>query len=174
MALSPQDQAKQQWDYLVTTLTAEMQPSKRIPTCKDVRHTLSLWTEFVPAIGVQLMDVLEQQHSTQRHIMQCNFVVQVSCQSTPTSATAAGYAKPNLDDAMAQLQALVSDGSGNGVCAILRDPANRTLGGNAGFSRITAVHYQPDVQPGSDINNEPEIWAHAFIDFQTVSQVAIN
>jgi len=172
--LQPEDLTAQQWTWLVTTLRSEM-ATGRITACKDVRESLSLWTEYVPAIGVQLMDVKEDQNSTARHIVLATFAIQVSTQSTQATATANGYEIANLDDAMGQLRALVSDGAGNGVAPILRDPSYRSLGGNAATSRITGIHFQPDVRPGADpATNDPEIWAHAFIDFVTTSPVAIN
>lgn len=172
--LNPEQTSKAQWSWLVSTFRAEMASGKRLTLVNDVRRSLSLWTEYAPVVGVQLMDAIETQRSTKAHILTCKFVIQISAQSTAATASANGYSIPNLDDAMAQVDTILSDGAGNGVASILRDPANRTLGGNAGNSRIIGPHYQADVQPGSDLNSNPEIWAHVFVDFETIQQVSIN
>ncbi len=172
--LNPEQTSSAQWDFLVSTFTAEMAAGKRLSLVKDVRASLSLWSEFVPVVGVQLMDTREDVNATGSHLLYCDFVIQIATQSTQASATAAGYAIPNLDDAMKQARAILADGAGNGVASILRDPANRTLGGSASNSQIKAMHFQPDIRPGANANsNDPEIWTYCFIDFTTLQKIAI-
>lgn len=171
--LNPEQTSSALWDYLVTTFKSEM-TTGRLPTVKAVQESLSLWTEFVPAVGVQLMDVRESDYATGTHLIYCDFVIQISSQSTAVSAAANGYQVPNLDDAMKQTRLILSDGAGNGVASILRDPKNRTLGGAAANSQIKGMHFQPEIKPGANpATDDPEIWAHCFVDFTTVAPVAI-
>jgi hypothetical protein len=172
--LAPEDHSSLQWAWIVSTLQSEMTAGKRIASIKAVEPSLSLWTDFAPAVGVQLMDMREEGYSTSQHKLWSDFIIQVSAQSTKETALANGYSIPNLSDAMLQLKALISDGTGNGVCSILRDPANRTLGGYAAQSTIKGIHYQPEIQMGATAGDEPVIWAHAFIDFTALQFVAIQ
>ena len=172
--LNPEQASSAQWDFLVSNFKTEQANGKRLTLVKAVSESLSLWTEFIPAVGVQLMDAREEFHATGKHKLYCDFVIQCSTQSTAASASANGFAIPCLDDAMKQLRTIVSDGAGNGICSILRDPANRTLGGSAGTSQIKGIHFQPEIKPGANVNtDDPEIWAHCFVDFTTLQFVTI-
>lgn len=172
--LDPEQLSNAQWDYLVSTFTAEMAVGKRLTAVKDVRTSLSLWTEYIPAVGVALTDSAEAQRDSKQHLLTCTFTIVAGAQSTVATAAANGYSIPNMDDAVKQVRAIVADGAGNGICSILRDPNNRTLGGNAGFSRIGRTQYQQVINPGANVaTDDPEIWCYAFIELITQQFVAI-
>ena len=86
--LNPEQASSAQWDFLVSNFKTEQANGKRLTLVKAVSESLSLWTEFIPAVGVQLMDAREEFHATGKHKLYCDFVIQCSTQSTAASASA--------------------------------------------------------------------------------------
>lgn len=166
--LQPADLAAQQWAQLLAITQAEMLPGGRLTSLQDVRKSAHLWTDKVPAAGIQLQKVIEAPYAAQHHRVTTQFVIIVACNSVDTTVGTV-LTPANLDDAMAQLQTLVSDGNGNGFAPVLRDPVNRFLNNTASQTGITNIDYQWDLKPGAT----PQIWAYAFITFEAVATVAI-
>ena len=155
----PEDYAFEQLEYLYTTLGNELNygaggPGTGSNTSGRLQQVASwgrtVWPDFtaLPYVGVQLERMQEQRYASQRrHLITTTFsivgVVQVE-------ATADNILK--VDDALAAVRTLASDGSGNGILPILRDNANFTLGTvNGGPAAeenwISDVLYQWDESP---------------------------
>lgn len=160
---------KWQWDAIVNQLKNEMAlgASGRLSSLKDVRHSIHLWTDSVPAAGVQIMDISFQEASNHKRLMTCTYAIIVAAQSTEASAGVNSI--PNLDDAMTQVQPLIDDGSGNGIVNVLLDPSFYTVNNFAERSKITGIHYHPEIRPGAPA----QIWANVLIDFETQQHVGI-
>lgn len=161
--------AEAQWTQLVSIMTADMGTGKRLPTVLDVRKSAHLWTGLVPSVGVQLLKVTEDTYTTHTHMARCNFQIVAATQSVQT-VNGSQRTPANLDDAMNQLQAIIDDGAGNGICAILRDKANTTLAGNAIIITIQSVDYSWSVQPG----DQAEVMAYAIVTLETKQSVTIH
>lgn len=177
MALSPADLSRAQWDYLVSALNSETQSPGRLQGITYVGKSYQLWTQDPPALGVQFKKFTEEPYATSRHLVKTYFDIILAVKSTDATASVRfGANTPaNLDDAMEILQPYVSDGSGNGLSPVLRDPQYRTLGTtngqpNAARSQILDITYEWEIGPGE----APEIWAYALITFMAEQYVAIT
>ena len=168
--LDPADLSKAQWDYLVTLLNNEK--ATRLSGIQYIGKAYQLWSEVVPSIGVQLKKFTENEYATTRHKVVTTFDIILAVKSTDASAVERfGANTPaNLEDAMAILQPYVSDGSGNGLSPVLRDPQYRTLNGNAVRSQISDISYEWEIGPGE----APQIWAYALVTFMAEQIVAIT
>lgn len=190
--LSPADLSKAQWDNLVALLRAESglgpapsgtSPGTRLSGIAYVGQGFQMWTEKVPAIGVQLMEFTETPAASGRHWVDTRFHVIVCAKSTDTSAASrfGANTKPNQEDAMANLQPFVSDGSGNGVSPVLRDIQYRklgttTVGGNvqpnAQFIQIERISYEWEIGQGQT-GTSAEVFAYAILELRARQWVAI-
>lgn len=158
----------QQWSQLMTILSAEMVTGKRLASLKDLRKSLHLWTGIMPAAGVQPQRVSEKPDASRRHLVTTTFNVIVGTESV--AQTVGNNTTPaNLDDAMAQLQVLLDDGQGNGICAVLRDPLNFGLSGNAYRTAITSIEYSAELGVGEN----PELFAYGLITYVAEQVVSI-
>lgn len=115
------------WTALYNTILSETvlagaNPTGRLQTCKDLRKSIHLFTGNLPAIGVQSLGWQAERYSTVHDLLTLRFHIIVAANSKPVTATPA-----NMDDANANLQPLISDGSGNGLGPILRDGENFAL-----------------------------------------------
>jgi hypothetical protein len=163
--LSPADTALAQWTYLYNTILAETAAGKRLSVLKDVRKSLDLWTKQQPAAGIQITDWQTQDYASGRRQLWVEFTIRVAVQSVGN-----GDANPpNGDDAMATLWNLISDGNGNGFSEVLRDPTNRTLGGNAAEFNLIGIKPFTVLDDG----NTPDVWAEAYITCRSWKPLAI-
>ena len=155
--------AAQQWTYLTNLLRTEANPSGRLPTVQAVAKSYQLWMAASPQIGVQFESAVESKLGQRRHLVTTQFVVVVGVQSKANPA--------NLDDAMAQVMAIVEDENTltHGIAPILRDTATYGLGGRTITSGITKIETHGEVKPGASA----EIWAYCDITFVTTTEVAI-
>ena len=159
------------WDWLVSTFRAETAVGHRNTGILDVRKGLQLWTQAVPAMGVQLMSSRRKTYATNKDLLTHEFVIVVGVKSLD-STSPTGF--PNLDDANQHLVPLLSDGAGNGIIAIL--DYDITVGGLANTSRITRIDYQQEIRdiPASEQAGQvSDVWAYAFITFETEHFVTI-
>lgn len=168
MPLLPQDLAAQQWSQLITIIQNEMQVGGRLATLQDLRKGWQLWTGKIPAMGVQLTKIREEPAVSRKHLVTTTFQIIVAANSTDV-INGDQKTPANLDAAMATLQTLISDGSGNGLAPVLRDPANYFLNGYAMRTSITDIDYLWDVEPGET----PQIWAYASVTYIAKNEVAI-
>jgi hypothetical protein len=163
--LFPEDLAAQQW----ANLTALLRTDPRVSAIKDVRQAEELWTEKgTPAAGVQLDDITYSPYSSTRKWMVCSFRILVACESIETTV-GSNVVPPNLDDAMKQLQAIISDGVGNGISAVLRDPVNQRLSQTCNHMSLKSVKYVPSIEMGEPIR----VWAYAYVSVQTHKPLTI-
>lgn len=127
------------WDALFAKLKAEtnINPTTgaagtgtnttgRLQTCADIRRSIHLWTKRLPAIGVQAVGWDAAEDATSKRLV--TFKFNIIAHLEWTASMSASNAPANLDDAWTTLQSLLADGNGNGIEAILNDPANYTLG----------------------------------------------
>lgn len=181
MSVTLNDLAAQQWSAIFNLLKAEMAATKRLNaiawncestghsgtvTLLDLRKSTQPWTGINPVGGVSIGSITRSDYGTGRQMMTVSFNVLLAVQEI----TARGSTPPNLDDALARLQALVSDGNGKGVAAILTDPLNYTLGGTCFTSRLDAIQFADD----SMLGENPDVNAYAWMTFVTQKLVALS
>jgi hypothetical protein len=160
LQIPPEAIAQNQWAQLIALLSSETNvgptgpgsgtnPNGRLQQIYRVHNSIDIWSGLFPAIAVQLMSVDEVIVATHRHDLLSRFQIRIAAASTPKTAAAftpplvAGMPVPaNLDDAMAQLSPIISDGQGRGLTTILRDRLNFNLA-NATFPNGLA--YQTDI-----------------------------
>ena len=147
------------WTALLACIQAEINigasgpgtgtnPNGRLQTCADLRKSIHLFTGRLPAIGVQSLGYKSERYSTHHDLLTISFHIIVAANSMPNGATPA-----NMDDANANLQPLVSDGLGNGLGPILRDPVNFALAPYvAGISEtwLSGLERSWEVKDGQD------------------------
>jgi hypothetical protein len=184
--LFPQVLREAQWDYITALLRSEAglgtAPSgttsgNRLTALKYVGQSLHLWTEKVPALGIQLRTSNESQLAVGRHGLRSTFDIVIGTQSTPASAASRFGAgtKINLEDAMLQLKPIVNDyAGGTGLEFVLKDPQYRLLGTtsgavNANRSQIESVTYSDYIKEGAN----GQVWAYAHIVFIAEQLVGI-
>jgi hypothetical protein len=174
LLISPEAVAQNQWNQLIAIIESEMNvgptgpgsgtnPLGRLQKLYFCHQSIDMWSGLYPAAAVQLMEAPEFPVATHRHDIHSMFWIRLACASTP--ATAAAYRAPfapgipvpaNLDDAMSQLKALISDGQGNGMSAVLRDRLNFNLknsqfpNGLAYQTDITNWKYEWELDAGTD------------------------
>lgn len=169
------DTSRAQWDQIVTILKTEM-ASGRLKNCnwtdvtgaaktttlQDVQRSLHLYTDKLPACGVQLKSYSLTPEGAGRRKLTTEFVILLTANATDYTDGSGNTVIANAADAMAHGYALVSDGSGNGICEIFRDQANYTLGGNAGRgSHITNIQAYAQIAPAEGGNSQ--VWADYYI-----------
>ena len=172
MPISGNSSASQMWTQIVSILNSE-KTTGRLPTVKDVRKSIQLWTGKTPSIGVQLVHVDEGDLTTKTHKITATFNIAVATQSVDGAPSGGQITPANLDDAMAQLQTVLGDGGTNGLDAILRDPTNFSLSGAAPGTlrtKISSVTYDWDIRPGQP----PQIWAYGLLKFQVEALVKVT
>lgn len=159
---------KNQWDALKSAIEADVAPGKRLSTVNYVARAFQLWTPNPPTIGVQLVDAPLTPRGALQRTMTSEYWVLVGTRSTKASAESnmGAYTPANLEDAMNQLQPILADGNGNGLMAVLTDPANYSLGGWCYRMIPSSPKIFWDIQPGENA----QIWAYAQI---TVAAEAI-
>lgn len=156
-----EDFANQQWNQLVSVILGEMNqggtnPNGRLQQVRYCYDTIDFWNGVFPAIGVQLKKVDEQPVATHKHDLYSRFWIRIAAQSTPTTAAArvpppAGApGVANLSDAMAQARIIMSDGTGNGLAAVLRDRAQFNLNGQSYQLDITGWDYDWEIDVGNN------------------------
>jgi hypothetical protein len=183
-SLQPAELSAAQWSYLIAVLKAEAglgsappgtSPGTRLTGVKYIGKAYHMWTDETPAIGLQLKRAKLLPCASRRKWLYTQFDIIMGVNST--IATAAPN-KPNLEDAMAQLQPLVSDGQGNGLANVLLDPQYRTLGSstvnsvvqqNAQTSLTDEVEYEWEVGQGQNA----QIVAYALLTFTAKQIIAI-
>jgi hypothetical protein len=174
---SSDELSKLMWDQLVAVLQAEMTPTGRLSTVQDLRRGIQLWRDVSPAIGVQHYSYTEKPYATHKHQVANNFQIACACASVPTVVNGSVTKIANLDDANAQLDLLLSDGSGNGVGPVLRSTVNNglfdpTLNGKLGLrSEITSLQRSWDIRAGSDDNER--VWAYGLYTYTVYTYVII-
>lgn len=192
--VTPEAFAQEQWQQIIANIEAEMNvgptgpgsgtnPTGRLQQLWYCHPTIDMWTGKYPVAAVQLMDTVERVAATHRMDVESHFIVRIAAQSTPQSAAAfraplmAGVPAPaNLDDAMAQLQTLISDGEGNGLSPVLRDRNNFNLksaslpNGVAYETRITGIKFDWEMDAG---NNQHTVLAYCTYSFLAKVRVTI-
>lgn len=168
--LTPEDCSAQQWATLVSILRSEMPSPGRLQSLKDVRQSAQLWTAQVPAVGVQLLKTPCTVYGQGRLKMVSHFLI-ITATVSRQQVDGSNVIPANLDDAMAQLQALLSDGAGNGISAVLRDPANFLLGGYAYETMLGGTEFFYDVEP-SPTPDLAQIWAYGHTAYTATQLVA--
>lgn len=161
--LTPADTALAQWTFLHDAILSEQQ-SGRLTGLADVRKSLDFWTKLTPVAGVQITDWVTKDYASQRRQLFIDFTIRVAVHSVAVGTTPA-----NGDDALAKLWALISDGTGNGFSEVLRDPANRHLGGNADEFNLIRITPQVLVDDGET----GDVWAEAYITCRSSKVLAI-
>jgi hypothetical protein len=132
-------------------------PTGRLQTCADLRKSIHLWTQRLPAIGVQSLGYEAARYSTQFDILTIRFHIIAAANSLPSGAVPA-----NMDASNATLQPLISDGSGNGVGPILRDPENFFLGTPGVIETwLSGVERSWEVESGQT----PQVWSYALFTY---------
>lgn len=164
------DQTLAQWDSIYDIIKTETAVGGRLNgvawtspvtnnsgtvTVADVRKGAQLWSKLLPAIGVQADSGEDIIAGGNRHDILSQFRIILCTQSTPQTVGGESV-DANLDDAMAQLQALLSDGQGNGLTAIFRDPNTYRLNDTTSGSRIKRWEFSSDVGEGAT----PQIFAY--------------
>jgi hypothetical protein len=165
----PEEHSAQQWAAVVALLRAQIGPGNQLPTVMDVRASVDLWTEELPAVGVQLHRIRVVPEFTKKHHTFAEFLILASVKSL--AITGPPYIPPNLDDANARLQAILADGNGNGIANILRDPANHTLSGLAARMIVTGIEYSWEIGRGAA--GSDEVWAHALLSLTVEDYISI-
>lgn len=180
MSVTMDELSSQQWAKLITILQGEMNvgptgpgsgtnPTGRLQKLYDLRKSIDPWTGLYPWCGVQLVKVTEGDYASHAHVVTSVFHIVIGTKSNAKSAAAGGFAQPNLDDAMAQLQTIRSDGNGNGVTTVLRDSNNYGLGGLSMKTWISEVAYDWKLTPGDDT----EALAYCIITYNAKQIVSI-
>jgi len=170
----------QQWAKIMSLLQTEMNvgptgpgsgtnPAGRLQGLYDLRKSIDPWTGLFPWCGVQLVDVSERDYASRLHLVTSTFHIVIGTKSDAKSAVTNGFPQPNLDDAMAQLQALRSDGRGNGVASVLRDKTNYGLGGLALKTWISGIKYDWEIVAGDDT----EALAYCIVSYNAQQTVSI-
>ena len=156
MSISASIQAFAMWDTLYTSIKNEAAPTKRLAPLVDVRKSAQLARGTGPCCAVQLT---AWQHvapyGTRRQELDVEFKIMLGAPSIGVDGTTTAR-DGNLDDAMASLRAVVDDGNGNGLVAVLNDPATFALGGNAMQSRLGDAHFDWDLRAGPT----QTVWAY--------------
>lgn len=174
--MTPEERTAQQWAQIVALLRAEMGHHGKIAPVQDVRPSAHLWTGVTPAIGVQLLKIHVEPEFTHKHHTFATFVILVSVQSHPIT-TKTSTVPPNLDDANAQLQTILADGNGKGVCNILRDPANFLLGQDENGQNlairtlVSGIDYSWEIGPGAD--GSDQVWANALVTYVVEDLISV-
>ena len=172
------------FDALYTTLKNEMNigvvngigtpgagtnPTGRLQTCADMRKSIHLWTKRLPAIGVQPLGWSAAEDATSKRLV--TFKYHIIAHLEWTTAITQNGNPPNLDDAWAALQPLMSDGNGNGIEAILNDPNNYSLGVpgviTSKLGQLDRVWRIGDGQP-------PQIQAWAMYEYEVEANVYLG
>lgn len=183
--LNPADTSKAQWDQIVAILKSEMGSGRlknvawtnaagqaQTSTLGDVRRSLHLYTQQpagTASCGVQLSKYSVVRDASSLRKMTTEFTIQVAVQALSYAVGATTY-PANGDDALAQAWAFVSDGNGNGISEILRDPNNRTLGNNAMTTILSAGVPVLSIGDGET----PQIWADIYLTLIAEMQVSIG
>jgi len=192
--LNPAELSVAQWNFLVSVLQCEaglpgavapagVSPGNRLNGIKYVGRGYSLWTKQLPSIGVQRRSIKLSPGPSQRRWVTTIFDIVIGTQSTDASATTrnGSQQEANLEDAMAQLDPLVSDTSGNGLTNVLIDPQYRTMGqstvnsitqNNAQNSEIDEINFEWDAS-GGELETGREIYAYAIFTFVAKAYIAI-
>jgi hypothetical protein len=165
----PEEHSAQQWAAVVSLLRAQIGPGNQLPTVMDVRASVDLWTEELPAVGVQLQRIRVVPEFTKKHHTYADFLILASVKSE--AIVGPPYIPPNLDDANARLQTIIADGAGNGLANILRDPVNHTLSGMAARMIVTGVEYSWEIGRGAV--GSDQVWAHAIVSVTIEDYVSI-
>ncbi len=97
-------------------------PTGRLPGIWTVEQSAALTSGLYPAVGVQLMEVPEEEYATHRHKLTTLFRIILG-----SSNVGQDDAPASLTLAMQQLSINMSDGIGNGLSEVLRSPQYRTL-----------------------------------------------
>ena len=168
------DTSKAQWDKIVSILKAEM-ASGRLKDCswtdvkgtthtttmQDVQRSLDLYTETLPACGVQLAGYTLTPEGAGRRLMTTKFSILVTVKATDYTDGAGNTVPANAADALAQGYAFVSDGNGNGISEIFRDQNNYTLGGLCRVSKITDIETHATIDRAEGGNSQ--VWADYYL-----------
>lgn len=179
--MTPSDLTKAQWDQIVAILKSEMSTGRlknvqwtnvagvaQTSTIAVVNRSLHLYTGLLPAIGVQLQKGQVSKYSTAERWLANEFTLQIAVQADAYSATVSVPA--NGDDALTQAWAFISDGTGNGISEIFRDPLNRTLNNTCTQVFVTSVVPVLSVGEG----NTPQVWADIYVTLRVDSQLSIH
>ncbi len=170
MATAPEEHSAAQWAAIVSLLRAQI-GSGLLPTVAYVGASIDLYTNQTPAIGVQLQRLKCEQYSTQKVKVECDFLVLVAVRSNQV-VNGSVITPPNLDDAMTRAQAIVADGSGNGVANILRNKANQSLGGLASHVFVAGVDYSWEIGRGA--SGSDEVWAYALVSVEVKDYISTS
>ncbi len=125
------------WNKIVAVLQGEMNvgptgpgsgsnTTGRLQSLQYVHKTIHLWSDELPAVGVQLIEEDPEPYGQRKQLVTIEFRIVVAAKAAVDS-----NGNITLDDAFSKLMQLIEDGNGNGVMAVLRDPANFSLGGLA-------------------------------------------
>jgi len=175
MALGPAaDTSRLQWDQIVSILKTEaasgrlkdcawtdVKGNAKTTTLADVQRSLDLYTENLPAAGVQLTDMRFQPEGAGRRLMITEFTILISAKASDYADGSGNTVIANGADALAQGYAFIADGNGNGLSPIFTDQNNYTLNGNARVCRITGnkAFLQIDRAEGGN----SQVWADYYV-----------
>ena len=142
--------------------------SGRLQTCADIRKSIHLWTKRLPAIGVQPLGWSAAEDATSKRLVTFRYHIIAHLEWT-TTITQNGN-PPNLDDAWAALQPLMSDGNGNGIEAILNDPKNYALVPGVITSKLGRLDRVWRIGDGTP----PQIQAWAMYEYEVEANVYLG
>lgn len=182
--MTPADLSTAQWDYIRSVMQTEAASGRLrnvqwtnaagqavTSTLGDVRRSLHLFSQQpagTASAGVMLSSVDIARYAAGRRKMTTEFSILIAVEAVAYTDNSQQW-PANGDDAIAQAYAFVSDGHGNGLSEILRDPANYTLGGNAETCIVTKVAPILSIGDGAT----PEIWAYLYLTLQAQAIVAV-
>lgn len=136
------------WTYLLNLFQTEkdLGSAGRLATLQDIRKSNHFWTKESPVLGVQPLrwNYTGDYGQRQREI-EIQYLISVGAFSQASETRPS-----NLDDALAALQPLLADDSGNGVEAIMHDPANLTLGGLSTKTNLSSCQYDWQIRSDAD------------------------
>jgi len=161
MSVTASTLAFQMRDSLVATIQAEMHVGGKLATLQDVRKSAQFATGKQPACAVWIPKISTkpegQGANGRQQEVSLTFQLTLAACSTITAPVGDTPGKiANLDDALAAIEAVLDDGAGNGLVALLNQPNVFGLGGNASQSRLGDIQFYPVINEG----DQQHIWAY--------------
>lgn len=139
-----------------------MAPSGRLSSVKACGYAWLNATRLYPYISIYAAGRDEEFEATRLKKSTCHYVLGVAYKSSIS-----------LEDAYTQIYTLLDDGNGNGLEAVLRDPANYTWGHNCSYSTIKTVRYYDNFEDNNQ-SAQTTFVAYATVLYDTVQLLTVS